>query len=115
MTIRGSCHCGRSAYTADIEPIEAIDCNCSICRRKGSLLAFVAPDKFALETPRDDISVYTFNKHVIRHQFCTVCGCSPFSEGTDPDGNAMVAINLRCVEGLDLSRIKILPFDGASL
>ena len=56
-----------------------------------------------------------FNKHVIRHQFCKTCGCAPFAEETGPDGEAMVVINLRCAEDVDLSRIKITPFDGASL
>jgi hypothetical protein len=56
MAIRGSCHCGRITYRLDAEPTEAIECNCSICRRKGSLLAAFAPDQFHLETSRDDIA-----------------------------------------------------------
>lgn len=115
MTVRGSCHCGKIDYRLDETPTEAMQCNCSICRRKGYLLAFSTPDKFTLETSRDDITVYTFGKHVIRHQFCKACGCAPFGEGTGPDGRAMVAINLRCVEGIDLSKIAINEFDGASL
>ncbi len=116
MTIRGSCHCGRIAYSAEAEPpSEAIECNCSICRRKGSVLAFVSPGDFHLLTPRDDIAVYTFRSHAIRHQFCKTCGCAPFAEGTGPDGRGMVAINLRCVEDLDLGTVKVAPFDGASL
>ena len=59
--------------------------------------------------------VYTFGKHVIRHQFCKTCGCAPFAEGTGPDGNAMVVINLRCAENIDLATIRITQFDGASL
>ena len=112
--IRGSCHCGAVRYTLDAEPTEAMECNCSICRRKGYLLAFASPDRFTLETPREALSVYTWNQHVIRHQFCKTCGCAPFGEGENPNG-PMVAINLRCAEGLDLSRVKINPFDGASL
>jgi hypothetical protein len=115
MPIRGSCHCGKIGYRLDAEPTEAIECNCSICRRRGALLAAFAPDRFHLETARDDIAVYTFGRHVIRHQFCKICGCAPFAEGTGPDGEALVAINLRCVEDLDLSTIKVTPFDGASL
>ena len=115
MPVRGSCHCGRIAYTLDAEPTEAIECNCSICRRKGAVLAAFAPEQFHLETSRDDIAVYTFGRHAIRHQHCKTCGCSPFSEGTGPDGSPMVAINLRCAEGIDLSALKITPFDGASL
>jgi hypothetical protein len=56
-----------------------------------------------------------FKSHTIRHQFGKTCGCAPFAEGTSPDGNAIVAINLRCAEDLDLANIKIKEFDGASL
>jgi hypothetical protein len=115
MPIRGSCHCGKITFSLDDEPTEAIECNCSICRRRGSVLAASTLDKFHLETARDDIAVYTFGKHIIRHQFCKTCGCAPFAEGTGPDGEAMVVINLRCAEGVDLSTIKIIRFDGASL
>ena len=115
MPLRGSCHCGKIAYSLDAEPSEAIECNCSICRRKGALLAAVAPEQFHLESARDEIAVYTFGKHVIRHQFCKTCGCAPFSEGTGPDGEAMVAVNLRCADDLDLATIKVSQFDGASL
>jgi hypothetical protein len=114
MAIRGSCHCGKVAYRLDETPTEAMECNCSMCRRKAYLLAFSTPDKFELQTPREEISAYTFNRHVIRHQFCRTCGCAPFSEGTGPDGKPMVAINLRCAEDFDLGSLKIIPFDGAS-
>ena len=112
--IRGSCHCGAVRYALDADPTEAIECNCSICRRKGSLLSFFPPDRFTLETPREALTVYTWNTHVIWHQFCKTCGCAPFGEGETPDG-PMVAINLRCAENLELSRVRINPFDGASL
>lgn len=113
--IKGSCHCGAVAYELDQVPTEAMECNCSICRRKGYLLAFAPVDRFRLLTPRDAISTYTFGKHVIRHQFCSTCGCAPFGEGTGPDGREMVAVNLRCADGLDLTKLTIMPFDGAAL
>ena len=92
MSIRGSCHCGKIAYRLDAEPTGAIECNCSICRRKGSVLAAFDPDKFHLETSPDDIAVYTFHNHVIRHQFCKTCGCA-LCRGHGPDGAAMVVLN----------------------
>lgn len=115
MAIRGSCHCGKVAYRLDDDPDSAMQCNCSICRRKGYLLAFATPESFTLEGSRDDITVYTFGAHAIRHQFCATCGCAPFGEGTGPDGKPMVAINLRCAEDVDLAEIAVTPFDGASL
>jgi hypothetical protein len=114
MPITGSCHCGKIAYTLDeAPPTKAIQCNCSICRRKGYLHHFSTPDKFALRGSRDDLIVYTFNHHIIRHQFCRTCGCAPFAEGNGPDGKPMVAINLRCADGIDLDALEIVPFDGA--
>ncbi|HEY8617844.1 GFA family protein [Phenylobacterium sp.] len=110
--MRGSCHCGRIAYTLDETPTQAIECNCSICRRRGSILAFAKPEGFHLETSRDEIAVYTWNTGVIRHQFCRTCGCAPFAEGLGPNG-PMVAINLRCAEDLDLSSVTVTAFDGA--
>jgi hypothetical protein len=115
MPITGSCHCGKIRYTLDEDaPTDALVCNCSICRRKGYLHHFTTPDKFALQADRDDIQVYTFNRHAIRHQFCKTCGCAPFAEGTGPDGKEMVEVNLRCVDDLDLESLKITHHDGAS-
>ena len=36
-------------------------------------------------------------------------------EGKDPKGQAMAAINIRCLEGIDLSAIPVRNFDGRSL
>ncbi|HEX2762714.1 MAG TPA: GFA family protein [Allosphingosinicella sp.] len=116
MGFQGSCHCGRLAYTVDEEPpARAMLCNCSICRRKGALHHFTTPDRFKRKASDEDIGVYTFNAHNIRHQFCKTCGCAPFAEGTGPDGRAMVEINLRCAEGIDPGALEITEFDGASL
>jgi hypothetical protein len=92
-----------------------MECNCSICSRKGSLLWFVPREKLRLRTSDENISAYTFNKHAILHRFCPNCGIHPFGEGTDPSGNRMAAINVRCLEGIDLSSLQVEHFDGRSL
>ncbi len=73
MLYEGSCHCGNVAFEVEGEFTEALDCNCSLCRRRGGLLAFVPREKLALKTPEDNLSTYTFNRHVIRHHFCANC------------------------------------------
>jgi hypothetical protein len=116
MPFRGSCHCGRLAYTLDEElPTKGIECNCSMCQRKGTIHHFSTPDKFTFHGSRDDIVVYTFNTHNVQHQSCRACGCSPFASGTSPAGVPMIEINLRCVEGIDLGKIERIHFDGASV
>lgn len=58
------------------------------------------------------LATYTFNTHVIQHRFCRVCGCRPFGLGRSPDGAEMAAINIRCLQEIDLENIKRVPVDG---
>ncbi|MDQ0586331.1 GFA family protein [Variovorax paradoxus] len=114
MNYQGSCHCGRIAFEVEGELQGAMACNCSMCQRKGSLLWFVPHEQLRLKTPPEDMSTYLFNKHVISHRFCGVCGIHPFGEGADPKGNKMAAINIRCLEGIDLQAVPVQHFDGRS-
>ena len=115
MKYKGSCHCGRVAFEVEGTLERAMACNCSICERKGSLLWFVPHDQFRLLTPDGNASTYTFNKGVIEHRFCSNCGMHPYAEGTDPKGGRMAAVNIRCLEGIDLAAIPVTDFDGRSL
>lgn len=112
MLYTGSCHCGKVAFEVEGQIDGALACNCSICSRKGSLLWFVPRDTMRLRTPEDAAATYLFNKHVIKHRFCPTCGIHPYGEGVDPKGNAIAAINLRCIENLDLASVPVQHFDG---
>lgn len=112
MVYEGGCHCGKIAFEVEGEFSEALDCNCSLCRKRGGLLAFVPRDKFSLKTPQENLSTYMFNHHVIRHHFCATCGVAPFGEGVGPGGAAMASINLRCLPAIDLGSLKIKAFNG---
>jgi hypothetical protein len=111
---KGGCHCGRIAFTFEGDIEGALECNCSLCAKRGGLLHFVPASAFTLVTPRENLGVYHFNKHVVDHHFCAVCGISPFSEGEHPKGGRMVAVNLRCVDEVDPSALKITRHEGRS-
>ena len=112
MTYRGSCHCGRIAFEVEGTPTSAMSCNCSICQRKGALMWFVPREHLKLLSPDENASTYTFNKHVIKHRFCPACGMHPYGEGADPKGNAMAAVNIRCLEGIELDKVAVTHYDG---
>jgi hypothetical protein len=115
MKYEGSCHCGRIAFEVEGALEGVMACNCSICQRKGSLMWFVPRDALTLKTPDEAAGTYTFNKHKIRHRFCATCGIHPYGEAQDPKGNAMAAINARCLEGVDLAALPVKQFDGRSM
>jgi len=112
MIYEGSCHCGAVAFEAEGEIDSAMACNCSMCRRRGSLLWFIPREQLRLKTPEAAAGTYIFNKHVIKHRFCPTCGIHPYGEGSDPQGNVMAAVNLRCVENVDLDAIPVQHYDG---
>jgi hypothetical protein len=114
-TCKGSCHCGKIAFEVDGDLTGAMACNCSICQRKGTLMWFVPRAQLRLLTPPGDMSTYTFNKHVIKHHFCPTCGMHPYGEGVDPKGNAMAAVNIRCLEDIDLAAVPVQHFDGRAM
>lgn len=115
MNYRGSCHCGRIAFDVEGELAEVTSCNCSICRRKGTLMWFVPRQAMTLRTSPDAMGTYTFHKHAIRHRFCPTCGIHPFGEAVSPSGEAVAAVNVRCLEGIEPSALTIRPFDGRAL
>jgi hypothetical protein len=112
---KGSCHCGQVAFEVEGEIKGGLACNCSMCQRKGSLLWFVPREQLRLLTPEDAARTYTFNKHVIKHRFCPRCGMHPYAEAVDPKGRPTAAVNLRCLEDIDLASIPVKHFDGRSL
>jgi len=115
MKYKGSCHCGKVAFEAEGEIKQALSCNCSMCQRKGSLLWFIPRENMRLLTPDEAASTYLFNKHAIRHRFCATCGIHPYAEAKDREGKPTAAINIRCLEGVEIESIPVQHFDGRAL
>ena len=115
QTYKGGCHCGAVRYEVDIDLPNVKSCNCSICSKKGTLLAFTPKVKFRLESGQDNLTDYQFNRKNIHHLFCSTCGVTSFGWGTMPDGTEISAINVRCLEGVDFEELPIQKVDGRSI
>ena len=111
-TYKGSCHCGSVRYETELDLSQpVISCNCSMCGRSGTLLTFVSPQQFRLLSGESELKDYQFNKHKIHHVFCQNCGIKPFARGEGPQGPS-VAINVRCLDGVDLKALAVHDYDG---
>ena len=111
----GSCQCGTVAFAVNIDLSSTITCNCSRCRRLGSILAFAPWEQFTLTKGEDATTTYQFNKHAIDHKFCKTCGIQAYARGVGPGGAVMAAINVRCLDGVDIDALKPQKFDGAKM
>jgi len=114
-TYSGSCHCGKVKFEVTLDLSEpAVICNCSMCGRAGTMLRFVPASEFKLLSGEDVLTEYRFNNKVINHLFCSVCGIKPFGAGKGRDGVETRAVNVRCLEGVDLQQVPTRLVDGKS-
>jgi hypothetical protein len=110
MRYQGGCHCGGVAFEVEGELLEVAECNCSICAKKGYLHWIVPPQSFHLLKGEELLTVYRFNTGMARHNFCSRCGVASFYiPRSDPD---KIDVNARCLDNVDLGKLKTRPFDG---
>ncbi|UHQ20151.1 GFA family protein [Lysobacter sp. KIS68-7] len=107
---RGGCHCRRVRFEVEAPAhIEALDCNCSICRMTGFLHLIVPAARFRLVSGEDALTEYTFNTGAAKHRFCKVCGVKSFYiPRSHPDG---VDVNVRCLDAGTVEALRLVPFD----
>lgn len=111
---KGSCHCRAIQFTVETDLAKILECNCSHCSRKGFLLVFVPVSQFHLLSGEENLTEYRFHRKVIAHRFCRVCGVQSFGQGKDEEGDETVAVNVRCLEGVDLKSLNPEFFEGKS-
>lgn len=110
VTHRGGCHCRRVRFEVRAPAaIEALDCNCSICRMSGYLHLIVPLARFRLLCGAHDLHEYRFNTGVAVHRFCRHCGIKSFYvPRSHPDG---IDVNVRCLDEGAIASLRIVPFD----
>ncbi len=110
--IEGACHCGAVQWRFDGMPEGATACNCTLCRRYGTLWAY----DFEGESIRvsGPTQIYLRGKNWIQFHFCRTCGCVAYWRAQMPDdaGRRRIAVNLRLTEPEPIAQIPIDHFDG---
>lgn len=98
---RGSCHCGQVTFEVR-KPNgldHLIDCNCSICRKKGLLHTPVEDAEMTILSGEDNLGLYQFGSRTAKYWFCKTCGVEPFHR---PRGNPhRYSVNVRCLDDFE--------------
>lgn len=129
MSLIAHCHCGATRIELPGLPSSATQCNCTFCNRTGAVWAYYQPDQLTF-LARDNERVYSTNPDLNQHYFCGTCGMQTWGEspdwasmynadGTPKNGDPTAmptariqAMNLRLVDDLDWSGIKVEQVDG---
>ncbi len=111
VTHRGGCHCGRVRFEVEAPAvIEALDCNCPMCRSTGFLHLIVPRAQFRLVAGEDCLVNYQFGTRTAHHLFCGTCGIKSFYvPRSHPDG---FSINVHCMDQATVREVRVSPYDG---
>jgi len=109
----GSCHCGAVRFSVTAEIDELTRCDCSLCRRRGALMAKVPESGLTLQAGEDALVLYRWNTGVARHYFCRYCGVYPFHRKRAAP--TFYGVNVGCLEAFDVAAYPYRLADGATM
>ena len=100
------CHCGEieAEINIDGDLIKMIKCNCSICKRKGTIMSMVKNEHFKITKGKDKLKLYQFHSKVAKHYFCSNCGI--YTHHNPRSNPAMTGFNVGCIDDIDIFELK---------
>lgn len=111
--IEASCHCSAVKLEVPHEPEYVGDCNCSICRRLGTLWAYYKHSEVKIIPATGATDTYMWNKRILAFHRCKVCGCATHWYPVDMSYDRM-GVNARLMAPEVLAAAPVRLIDGAS-
>ena len=112
---RASCHCGAVVLELDLPDgiVNPRRCDCSICRRKGAVMASVPLSGIKIIKSEEALRLYQFNTKTAKHYFCSVCGI--YTHHQRQSSPEEYGYNVGCLEGVNPFLIEhVLTNDGVN-
>jgi hypothetical protein len=109
----GTCHCGAVRLVLPSRPRVLVSCNCSICRRYGTLWTYFRADRVRVEHPKKGTQAYAWGQRRLRFVRCARCGCVTHWEAARPSASSRMGVNARLLEPVVLEGIRVRRLDGA--
>lgn len=99
-----SCHCGevRLQLTLPNGGENPRRCDCSMCRRRGAIVASVDLENLKVLQGHQVLGIYQFNTFTAKHYFCT--RCEIYTHHQRRSNPNQYGYNVACLEGIN-------PFD----
>ena len=106
---KASCHCGAVRFEVDLPSglQELRRCNCSMCRRRGSIAGSVPLDGLRITGGEEKLTLYRFNTMTAEHYFCSVCGI--YTHHKRRSNRDQYGFNVACLDGVDPFALGEIP------
>ena len=112
--LTATCHCGAVSIEVPRKPRRLTSCNCSICRRYGTLWAYYKASDLRVRAARGATHGYSWGDKSLRFVRCSGCGCIMCWEATNPAAIDRMGINARNFEPAAIAGVRVRHLDGAS-
>lgn len=108
------CHCG--AVELAIEFTDGLKnlrrCDCSLCSRKGYIMASVPTTRLQITRGEEVLSLYKWGTQVAEHYFCSRCGIHTHHRRRSNPSE--YGVNVACVEGVQALAIGEVPIGNGN-
>ena len=118
-TYRGSCHCRRVTFEADIDlSAPTGKCNCTFCWKRRWWSSQIRPEDFRALTGAGELTRYpVVSTAGGPGGFCKHCGITPYVwvDAAEWNDGAKVSVNVACLDDLEPSELlggQVQYFDG---
>ena len=106
----GSCHCGKVRLSVPRAPEWVGECNCSLCRKLGWLVAYYPPEEVRVD---GETVPYVWGDRMIAIHHCPTCGAGTHWTA-EVEGIDRMGVNARLLDGFDRGAVEVRAIDGAS-
>ena len=111
--ISGTCHCGAVRLQIPRRPRTLTNCNCSICRRYGTLWAYYQAAEVTVDAEPGATHEYVWGDRMLKFVRCAHCGCVVCWRRIVPGGSGRMGVNARNFDPALIGPAPIRLLDGA--
>ena len=112
--LTATCHCGAVRVDVARKPRRLTSCNCSICRRYGTLWAYYKASEVEVKAARGATREYAWGDKNLRFVRCGTCGCVTHWTLMQPNEDSRMGVNARNFEPDAIASVRVRRLDGAS-
>ena len=111
-----TCHCKEVEIELKLNNgiEEVIRCNCSLCKKRGSIMAKIKLNNLKIIKGSEKLKLYKFGENKAEHFFCSICGIYTHHKSyTNPEN---YEFNVACLDTVDTFKFKNIPvYNGEKL
>jgi len=93
-------------------PRQVTQCNCSVCRRYGTLWAYFQRSAVSITAPRGALENYAVRKGGLKFVRCRTCGCVICWDAPGKGRDQRMGVNTRLLDEARMADVPIKVLDG---